>query len=177
VHQLRPGGVRAVVAESLSLKHQILISNRTRQRAPNLTAFDRFLIGLTTLFMNPRRIRKRAALLKPATFFKFHKILVDRKYHLLFSCSSHRRKPAPKGPSAELIAAILEMKHRNPRFGCVRIAQQINYASTSTKMSCAASSRSTTALLAATPWEYHISDEMGLMNRLGIAKYCEGKCL
>ena len=38
---LRPGGVRAVAAESLSLKHQLLISNRTRQRAPNLTALDR----------------------------------------------------------------------------------------------------------------------------------------
>ena len=33
----RPGGVRAVVAESLLLKQQLLISNRSRQRAPNLT--------------------------------------------------------------------------------------------------------------------------------------------
>ena len=31
---LRPGGVRAVAAESLLLKHQLLISNRSRQRAP-----------------------------------------------------------------------------------------------------------------------------------------------
>ena len=29
---------------------------------------------------------------------------------------------------SELIAAIVEMKHRNPKFGCVRIAQQISYA-------------------------------------------------
>ncbi len=34
----RPGGVRAVAAESLLLKHQLLISNRSRQRAPNLTS-------------------------------------------------------------------------------------------------------------------------------------------
>ena len=33
---LRPGGARAVAAESLLLKHQLLISNRSRQRAPNL---------------------------------------------------------------------------------------------------------------------------------------------
>jgi putative transposase len=125
---LRPGGVRAVVAESLLLKHQMLIGNRCRQRAPNLTTLDRFLIGLTTLFMNPRRIRRCAVLLKPATFFKFHKILIDRKYRLLFSSSSRRRKPGPKGPSAELIAAIVEMKRRNPKFGCVRIAQQIAHA-------------------------------------------------
>ena len=31
----------------------------------------------------------------------------------------------PKGPSAELIAAIIALKRRNPCFGCVRIAQQI----------------------------------------------------
>ena len=35
---LRPGGVRAVAAESLLLKHQLVISNRSRQRAPNLTS-------------------------------------------------------------------------------------------------------------------------------------------
>ena len=52
--------------------------------------------------------------------------MVDRKYRLLFSSSSsHRRKPGPKGPSPQLIAAIVEMKHRNPKFGCVRIAQQL----------------------------------------------------
>jgi putative transposase len=53
---------------------------------------------------------------------------VDRKYRLLFSSSSHRRKPGPKGPSAELIAAIVELKSRNPQFGYVRIAQQIAHA-------------------------------------------------
>src|SRR5207253_11423624 len=37
---LRPGGARAVLAESLLLKHQLLISNRSRQRAPNLTSND-----------------------------------------------------------------------------------------------------------------------------------------
>lgn len=38
---LRPGGVRAVAAESLLLKQQIIIGNRTRHRAPNLTSLDR----------------------------------------------------------------------------------------------------------------------------------------
>jgi len=45
---LRPGGVRALAAESLLLKHQLLISNRSRQRAPNLTTLDRVVLGLTT---------------------------------------------------------------------------------------------------------------------------------
>lgn len=122
---LRPGGVRAVAAESLLLKHQLLISNRSRHRAPNLTILDRVVLGLTTLFISPRRIAKLGTLIKPATLFKFHQALVDRKYRLLFSSSSRRRKPGPKGPSAELIAAIVELKRRNPRFGCVRIAQQV----------------------------------------------------
>ena len=47
---LRPGGVRALAAESLLLKHQLVISNRCRQRAPNLTTLDRFVLGLITQF-------------------------------------------------------------------------------------------------------------------------------
>jgi len=119
---LRPGGVRAVAAESLLLKYQLIISNRSRRRAPNLTAVDRAVLGLTTLWIRPGRRSKLGALVKPATLLKFHRALVDRKYRLLFSSSSHRRKPGPKGPSTELIAAIVEIKRRNPRFGCVRIA-------------------------------------------------------
>jgi putative transposase len=125
---LRPGGVRAIAAESLVLKQQLLISNRSRRRAPNLTSIDRFVLGLTMLFVSPRRIEKLGAFIKPATLFKFHKALVDRKCRLLFSSPSQRRKPGPKGPSAELIAAIVETKRRNPKFGCVRIAQQISHA-------------------------------------------------
>ena len=125
---VRPGGVRAVAAESLLLKHQFLISNRCRQRAPNPSALDRFVLGLTTLFMHPQRVRKLGALVKPATLFKFHKALVDRKYRQLFSSRRRRRKPGPKGPSPELIAAIVEMKKRNPPFGCMRIAQRLAHA-------------------------------------------------
>ena len=128
VKLLRPGGVRAVAAESLLLKHQLLISNRSRQRAPNLTTVDRFVLGLTAQFVSLRRISKLSAMLRSSTLFKFHKALVDRKYRLLFSSWGQRRKPGPKGPSAQLIAAIVEMKRRNPKFGYLRIAQQIAYA-------------------------------------------------
>ena len=86
------------------------------------------MLGLTTLFVSPHQIAKLSAILKPATLFQFHKALVDCKYRLLFSSSSIRRKPGPKGPSTELIAAIVEMKRRNPKFGYVRIAQQIAHA-------------------------------------------------
>ncbi len=78
--------------------------------------------------MNPHPIPNLSVILSPATLFKFHKALVDRKYRLLFSSSVPRRKPGPKGPSPSLIAAIGEMKRRNAKFGCVRISQQISYA-------------------------------------------------
>jgi hypothetical protein len=58
---------------------------------------------------------------------RFHRALVRRKYQWLFSSKTGRR-PGPKGPSKELIAAILEIKRLNPRFGCPRIAQQISHA-------------------------------------------------
>lgn len=41
---LHPGGVRAVAAESLLLKQQLFVSNRSRQRAPNLSTVDRFVL-------------------------------------------------------------------------------------------------------------------------------------
>src|SRR5437773_7251514 len=93
---LRPGGVRAVAAESLLLKHQLLISNQSRQRAPNLTTLDRLVLGLTTLFVSPRRIPKLGALIKPATLLKFHKALVDQKYRLLFPLHRIAANPVPK---------------------------------------------------------------------------------
>jgi hypothetical protein len=43
---------------------------------------------------------------------------------MLFS-PDRRRQPGPKGPSAELIRAVVEMKQRNPSWGCPRIAQQM----------------------------------------------------
>ena len=46
---VRPDGVRAVVTESLLLKHQLLISSRARRRAPNLNSLDRLLLGLGSL--------------------------------------------------------------------------------------------------------------------------------
>jgi transposase InsO family protein len=121
---LGPGGVRSLVAESLLLKHQLLIVNRSRQRSPNLSAWDRILAGLLALLMRPTRLLRSAIVLKPSTLLGLHKALSEHKYRLLFS-PNPRRKPGPKGPSAELTRAVVEMKERNPGWGCPRIAQQI----------------------------------------------------
>jgi hypothetical protein len=124
---LGPGGAKAVVADSLLMKQQLLVISRTQRRAPNLSALDRFLFGFWTLFLNPRRLRRIAVIIRPSTLLKFHDILMKRKYRLLYSSGS-KGKPGPKGPSRELIQAIVELKQRNPRFGCPRIAQQVNKA-------------------------------------------------
>jgi hypothetical protein len=52
----RPGGLRSVVAESVLMRHQVLILNRGRKRAPNLRASDRIIAGLCTLLMRPPRV-------------------------------------------------------------------------------------------------------------------------
>ncbi len=57
---LGPGGVRGLVAETLLVKHQLLVINRSRRRAPNLTGYDRILMGLCSLLMASDRIRKAA---------------------------------------------------------------------------------------------------------------------
>ncbi len=121
---MRPGGSRAVVAESLLLKHQLVILNRGRERAPSLRPMDRVIAGLCTLFIRPYRLLRVAVVLRPSTLLAFHAALVRRKYRLLFS-PKRLRKPGPKGPSPELVAAIVETKNRNPSWGCRRIAQQL----------------------------------------------------
>lgn len=44
-------GTRTVLAESLLLKHQLLVLQRSRHRAPNLRPTDRVLFGLFSLYM------------------------------------------------------------------------------------------------------------------------------
>lgn len=119
---IRPGGSRAVIAENLLLRQQLIIHSRGRQRAPNLTIQDRVRLGFLTLFLNPRRIARLSIIVKPSTLLKFHAALIRRKYRYLYSpCGG--KKSGPKGPPKEMIDAIVEMKRRNPRFGCPRIAQ------------------------------------------------------
>src|ERR1019366_9378274 len=117
-------GTRAVLAENILLKLQLLVLQRSRRRAPNLRPADRFLFGFCSQFLSPRRLIRTAIILKPATLLRFHRELKDFKYRFLYS-SSPKQKPGPKGPSPELIRALCELKRRNPRFGCPKIAQHL----------------------------------------------------
>jgi len=127
VRYLGPGGANAMIAENLLLKQQLLVISRARRPTPNLIALDWFLLGLWSLFIRPSRLFKVAVVIRPSTLLKFPKALKKRKYKLLFS-PRRNGKPGPKGPSLELVQLIVEMKRRNPRFGCPRIAQQISRA-------------------------------------------------
>ena len=123
----RPGGLRSIIAESVLLKQQLLILNRVRKCAPNLRVADRILAGLCALIMRPARVLRSAIVLKPSTLLHFHHLLTKHKYRILFS-PQQKKRPGPKGPSQELIDAVVEMKHRNRNWGCPRIAQQITLA-------------------------------------------------
>jgi transposase InsO family protein len=124
---IRPGGSKSIIAENLLLKQQLLVLNRSRKRAPNIPPIQRLLVAFWCHFLKPRRIERAAITIRPSTLFRIHATLVRKKYRDLFS-SRPRRKPGPKGPSPEVIQAILEFKRRNPRCGCPRIAQQISNA-------------------------------------------------
>ena len=50
---LGPGGGRAIVAENLLLKHQLLVYSRSRKRAPHLSMRDRVLFGSGMLVTFP----------------------------------------------------------------------------------------------------------------------------
>ena len=109
----RPGGIRSVVAESVLVRHQLLILNRGRKRAPNLFVADRIIAGLCVFFMRPARVLRSAIVLKPSTLLHLNDVLSKRKYHRLFS-SVRRRRPGPKGPQKDLIDAVVAMKRCNP---------------------------------------------------------------
>ena len=65
-----PGGARSVVAESILVKQQLLILNRSRQRSPNLRACDRLIAGLCAVLMRPDRLIRSAIVLKPSTLLR-----------------------------------------------------------------------------------------------------------
>ena len=97
VQLAKPGGLRSVVAESVLVRHQLLILNRGRKPAPNLCAANRILAGLCTLLMCPARVLPSAIVRKPSTFLHCHNLLKK----LLFSHNSGRQ-PGPKGPKKEM---------------------------------------------------------------------------
>ena len=121
---LKPGGVKQVMAESIAMKHQLVVMNRARKKSPALVTRDRFLFGLLTILIGERRLQKVAVIIKPATILAFHKALVKRKYSKLYS-NRAKKVPGRKAREQVLIDLVIEMKRRNPSFGYGRISMQI----------------------------------------------------
>ena len=124
VRLLKPGGMKAVIAETMIMKQRLIVMNRGRTRAPKLGTSDRFLFGLLAHFINVKRLYRVAVIIRPATILSFHKALVKRKYSKLYS-NKTKKKPGRKPQDKILIDLVIEMKKRNPSFGYGRISMQI----------------------------------------------------
>ena len=75
----KPGGVKAIMAENIAMRQQLIVVNRKRKRASNLTSSDRFIFGTLAGLISPHRLQKIAAVIKPATILRFHKALANKK--------------------------------------------------------------------------------------------------
>src|SRR5690242_18292532 len=94
VRLAQPGGARSVVAQSLALRHQLLVLQRRRKRAPRLSPWDRLCFGLYSLWLSPNRRAKVSIVLRPSSFVRFHQALVRCKYRVLYT-GKRRAKPGP----------------------------------------------------------------------------------
>jgi hypothetical protein len=99
-----PGGVRAVVTESLVVKHQLLIMKGSQRRAA----------VFYTLLVSPKRMRK----MRDAQGFDARG--TSSRFGEAQISSSKRAQstpsPGPKGPSSELVAAVIKRKAQ-PTYG------------------------------------------------------------
>ena len=78
IRLVQPGGLRSVVVESVLVRHQLLILNRRRRRAPNLRVAIAWA-GFWFLLLKPTRLARAAIVLKPATLINFRRALVRGK--------------------------------------------------------------------------------------------------
>ena len=141
----RPGGVRAVIAENLLLKQQLIVLRRPRKRAPNLTTVDRLLCGFGSLFLGPGRLRKVAIGVRPSTLLAFHRALVHRKYRRLFSSSHRPRTPDRRGRATRSSGRSLSSNREIPGSAvhALHASSRGRSASTSTRTSSLACWRNT----------------------------------
>jgi hypothetical protein len=103
--------------EILVLRHQLRVLQRTAGR-PQLRTLDRVLLAAASRVL-PRG-RWVAFVVTPATLLRWHRELVRRKW-------TFRRTGRPGRPpiDPELRALILRLARENPRWGCVRIDDEL----------------------------------------------------
>src|SRR5215475_9641412 len=102
VQLIKPGGLRAVVAESALTRHQLLILNRSWKRSPNLRVSDRIITGLCTFLMHPSRMLRCGIVLKAIHAATFPSHTDETKVpHAVFV--QEPTSAWSKGPAQELI--------------------------------------------------------------------------
>ena len=57
---LRPGGVKAIAAENMVLRQQLISLSRQHKRSPKLNTLDRIMFGMLASWINPRRLSRSA---------------------------------------------------------------------------------------------------------------------
>ena len=122
-----PGGKKLLLTEIYMLRRQLILLKREQRlkRCPKLKTADRLFFAICAQFISRERLRKLAIVVNPKTILKFHRALVKRKYHQLYS-NIGKSQPGPKGPSDDLIKLVVEVKRRNSHMGCPQIADFIN---------------------------------------------------
>ena len=86
---LKPNGAKALLAENLLLRQQLLLLRRSRCRSPNLRPFDRLFFGLASLCLQPRRLARAALIVRPSTLLRCHRALTRLKLHWLYSSAAN----------------------------------------------------------------------------------------
>jgi putative transposase len=110
---------RSLLAEVVALRAQLIVARRKISRA-RLSPIDRLILGFTYHFLSPRVRLKTLILVKPQTVLKFHRWLVNKKSSRLYR--NFQRKSGRPPLSKEIKTLILEIKQKNPLFGCPQIA-------------------------------------------------------
>jgi putative transposase len=121
------GGVRSVIAESALLKHQLLIVNRPRDRAPNLRVTDRFIVAVCSLFIRPARLVRSTIILKPSTILNFQPKLGEAEISPSVSPEA-KSETRTERSNAGFDSCRRRNEAAQSRLGCPRIAAQISLA-------------------------------------------------
>jgi len=114
---------RHLVAEVIAMRAQLIITKRKTHPAPPLSPALRLVFGFLCAFVPARMLSPTFVIVKPSTVLKFHRWLIAQKYSRLYRNRQRRsgRPPIPK----EVRALIIEIKERNPTFGCPQTAAVI----------------------------------------------------
>src|ERR1019366_10812077 len=101
---------------------------RSQRRAPNLTSWDRLMLGFCTLLVLPKRVRKMAVMTKPSTLLSLHQTGRNHAGSAQWrSCASNRK------PSLIPLAKTLQRPLSDPgrRLSCISPHTQVTISVTS----------------------------------------------